>query len=61
MSHKAELPYTCAFVEEVYRYRTLVPLNLPHKTTENCTLLGYNIPKGVQVSTQKSLSIHGGC
>jgi len=50
MSHKSEMPYTCAFIEELYRFRTLVPLTVPHKTTEDVTLYGYRIPKGVQVN-----------
>jgi len=49
MKHKSDMPYTCAFIEELYRFRTLVPLDAPHKTTEDATLCGYSIPKEVQV------------
>jgi len=49
MSHKADMSYTCAFIEELYRFRTLGPLGVPHKTNEDAALLGYKIPKGVQV------------
>ena len=49
MSHKAEMPYTNAFMQEVYRYRTLTPLGIPHKSNADTELNGYVIPKGSQV------------
>uniref|UniRef100_H2YB90 Cytochrome P450 2U1 n=1 Tax=Ciona savignyi TaxID=51511 RepID=H2YB90_CIOSA len=51
MSHKTDMPYMCAFIQEVFRFRTLVPLNVPHKTTEKVNIKGYTIPKGTAVFT----------
>ncbi len=36
---------------EVYRYSTLMPLNLPHSTMEDTTLRGFFIPKGTTIFT----------
>ena len=49
MSHKADMPYTNAFIQELYRFRTLTPLGVPHKTNTDTELDGYVIPKGSQV------------
>ena len=49
MSHKADMPYTNAFVQELYRYRTLAPLGVPHTSNADTELDGYVIPKGIQV------------
>uniref|UniRef100_H2YAB3 Uncharacterized protein n=1 Tax=Ciona savignyi TaxID=51511 RepID=H2YAB3_CIOSA len=51
MSQKVDMPYTCAFIQEVYRFRTLVPLNVPHKTNKSFDINGYTIPKGTTIST----------
>ena len=50
MTHKADMPYTNAFVQEVFRYRTLTPLAVPHKSNADTELNGYVIPKGAKVS-----------
>ena len=49
MSDRANMPYTCAFIEELYRFRTMAPQSLPHKTTEDVKLNGYFIPKNTLV------------
>ena len=49
MANKADMPYTSAFIQEVYRYRTLAPLSVPHKTNADTILDGYIIPKNIQV------------
>ncbi|XP_078484970.1 cytochrome P450 2U1-like isoform X1 [Ciona intestinalis] len=49
MSDKTQMPYTCAFMQEVFRYRTLVPLSLFHVTNDDVSLNGYSIPKGTTV------------
>jgi len=49
MSHKAQMPYTNAFMQEMYRYRTLAPIGVPHKANANTELNGFVIPKGSQV------------
>ena len=43
------MPYTNAFIQELYRFRTLAPLGGPHKANANTELDGYIIPKGTQV------------
>ena len=50
MSKKSEMPYTCAFMHEIFRYRTLTPLVLPHKLTDDAVLEGFFLPKGTKVS-----------
>uniref|UniRef100_A0A3B1IJJ6 Cytochrome P450 1A n=1 Tax=Astyanax mexicanus TaxID=7994 RepID=A0A3B1IJJ6_ASTMX len=42
---KAKMPYTEAFLYEVFRHASYMPFTLPHCTTENITLNGYFIPK----------------
>ncbi|XP_039258476.2 cytochrome P450 2B1-like [Styela clava] len=49
MKHQDEMPYTCAFIQELMRHRTLVPLGVFHKTNEEATLNGYTIPKNTTV------------
>ena len=43
------MPYTSAFIQEVYRCRTIAPIALPHKTTTDIELNGYIIPKNTTV------------
>ena len=50
MSKKSEMPYTCAFLQEVFRFRTLTPLALPHKLTNDTVFEGFFLPKGTKVS-----------
>ncbi|XP_076818420.1 cytochrome P450 2U1-like isoform X2 [Clavelina lepadiformis] len=50
MSHKPSMPFTNAFIQELMRYRTLVPLSLFHKTNEDTELFGYFIPKNTVVA-----------
>ena len=49
MTHKTQMPYTNAFMQEMYRYRTLAPTGVPHKANANTEIDGYIIPKGTQV------------
>uniref|UniRef100_A0A673MAE2 unspecific monooxygenase n=1 Tax=Sinocyclocheilus rhinocerous TaxID=307959 RepID=A0A673MAE2_9TELE len=39
------MPYTEAFIYEVFRHASYVPFTIPHCTTDNITLNGYFIPK----------------
>jgi cytochrome P450 len=39
------LPYVKALVMEIFRYRPIFPVGLPHVTTEDLTYQGYHIPK----------------
>ena len=50
MSNKGDMPYTNAFIQEIYRYRTLAPLAVPHKATADTEINGYVIPKNTQVN-----------
>ena len=49
MLKRPDMPYTCAFIEETLRFRTLGPLGLFHCTTEDSVLGKYEIPKGTMV------------
>uniref|UniRef100_H2YS91 Uncharacterized protein n=1 Tax=Ciona savignyi TaxID=51511 RepID=H2YS91_CIOSA len=49
VDNKAYMPYTCAFMQEVYRYRTLAPFGVAHMTNEDVNLNGYSIPNGTTI------------
>ena len=55
-SKKSDMPYTNAFIQELYRYRIIAPIGVPHKTTENTELMGYFIPKNTKVSSMHGLT-----
>nr|XP_006006360.1 PREDICTED: cytochrome P450 1A1-like [Latimeria chalumnae] len=42
---KVSMPYTEAFINEVFRHTSYVPLTIPHCTTKNTIFNGYFIPK----------------
>lgn len=44
-----KLPYIMAFIYEVMRYTSFVPLTIPHSTTADTSLNGYPIPKDTVV------------
>ncbi|KAI8492617.1 hypothetical protein Bbelb_296580 [Branchiostoma belcheri] len=46
---RASLPYTQATIQEILRYRPSATFSLPHATTADTTLQGYDIPAGTQV------------
>ena len=46
---RTRLPYTFACLAESMRYRTIGPLGLPHKASEDAEIGGYRIPAGTQV------------
>eukprot|EP00058_Branchiostoma_floridae_P014115 XP_002599603.1 hypothetical protein BRAFLDRAFT_58542 [Branchiostoma floridae] len=47
-SDRINLPYTEATIMEIQRIATIIPL-LPHRTSDDTTLLGYDIPAGTNV------------
>ena len=49
MSRKTEMPYTNAFIQELMRFRTLLPLGIPHKANADISLTNYVIPNGTVV------------
>jgi cytochrome P450 len=44
-----KLPYLQAVINEVHRFRPLLPLSIPHKATEDIEYGGYVIPKGAML------------
>ncbi|KAJ8520598.1 hypothetical protein ONZ45_g2648 [Pleurotus djamor] len=43
---RAALPYVNAVVQEVLRWKSVIPLGIPHRSTEDDTYRGMFIPKG---------------
>ncbi|XP_046982540.1 probable cytochrome P450 304a1 [Schistocerca americana] len=51
LDDRPNLPYTEATLREAMRIRTLTPLSVFHKATEDTTLQGYSVPRGAIVIT----------
>ncbi|XP_060115859.1 cytochrome P450 1A5-like [Heteronotia binoei] len=49
LSDRPLLPYTEAFIHEVYRHSSFLPFTIPHCTTRDTALNGYYIPKDMCV------------
>ena len=45
IDHRQNCPYTCAFISEVFRFRTIAPVTLMHKATVDIDLNGFPIKK----------------
>ncbi|NWR80742.1 CP1A4 protein, partial [Centropus unirufus] len=45
LSDRGMLPYTEAFILEMFRHSSFLPFTIPHSTTKATTLNGYYIPK----------------
>lgn len=43
------LPYVVAFLHELMRFSSFVPVTIPHATTTDTSIMGYHIPKGTVV------------
>ncbi|NXY55900.1 CP1A5 protein, partial [Callaeas wilsoni] len=46
LSDRGTLPYTEAFILEMFRHSSFLPFAIPHSTTKDTVLNGYYIPKG---------------
>lgn len=44
-----QLPWVMAFIYEVMRFTSFVPLTIPHSTTTDTTIMGYSIPKNTVI------------
>ncbi|GAA6232303.1 cytochrome P450 1B1 isoform X1 [Lates japonicus] len=44
-----QLPYVMAFIYEVMRFTSFVPLTIPHSTTTDTSIMGYTVPKNTVV------------
>ncbi|CAG2179646.1 unnamed protein product, partial [Oppiella nova] len=53
------MPFTQAFINEVMRYKTTIPVNLMRRTTEDTSVLGHFIPKDTRKSDEKDTSVLG--
>ncbi|XP_072258294.1 cytochrome P450 1A1 [Pyxicephalus adspersus] len=49
LSDRSQLPYTEAFILEMFRHSSFLPFTIPHCTTTDTVLNGYFIPKGICV------------
>ena len=58
LDDKANLPLFDATLLEVMRYRTLVPLALPHLTNKDTIIGGMHIPRGTLVTISFQLYVH---
>ncbi|KAF8158897.1 cytochrome P450 [Mycena galopus ATCC 62051] len=56
--HRSALPYCEAVVREVFRWRPILPLGVPHLTTEDNVYEGYFIPKGTMVFANIWAMVH---
>ncbi|GAM25248.1 hypothetical protein SAMD00019534_084230 [Acytostelium subglobosum LB1] len=49
LSHRAQTPYTVAFIKEVLRIRPIAPFGLNRTNQQEATIGGYFIPQGTQL------------
>ncbi|XP_072030801.1 cytochrome P450 2J4-like [Amphiura filiformis] len=49
LNDRDDLPYVDAIILETFRIRTPLPLSVPHSTTEDTVIKGYNVPKGTMI------------
>ena len=50
IADRASLPYTEATIAECMRFKSAVPIHLPHATSCDTKIGGYDIPKGSSVA-----------
>ncbi|KAL1459634.1 hypothetical protein WDU94_011598 [Cyamophila willieti] len=51
LNHRKDFHYTEATIREIMRYKTLVPLSIPHRSTEDADFMGYHTEKGTVMIT----------
>nr|XP_046200609.1 cytochrome P450 2K1-like isoform X3 [Oncorhynchus gorbuscha] len=49
VEHRKNLPYTDAVIHETQRLANIVPMSIPHTTSQDVTFQGYFIKKGTDV------------
>lgn len=49
IADQQQLPYVMAFIYEVMRFTSFVPLTIPHYTTTDTTIMSYTIPKNTVI------------
>ncbi|XP_064082741.1 cytochrome P450 306a1-like [Macrobrachium nipponense] len=49
LDHSSRLPYTQASIMETQRLRSMVPLGVPHGSSEDLTIEGYHVPAGAML------------
>ena len=57
MINRSEMPFTCAFIQEVQRYNPPVPMSVTHITNTDIEFEGYHIPKGTKVIWTKYIQL----
>ncbi|KAL0964265.1 hypothetical protein UPYG_G00321500 [Umbra pygmaea] len=55
---QSNLPYVTAFIYEVLRFTSFVPLTIPHSTITDTTIMGYTIPKDTVIFINQWSSNH---
>lgn len=53
--HRKKMHYTRAFIQEVYRFRSLIPGSLTHKTSCKVNFMGYTIPSQTKVKPNREV------
>ncbi|CAG2181413.1 unnamed protein product, partial [Oppiella nova] len=46
---RLHMPFTQAFINESFRYKTLFPLNLMRRSVEDSSILGHFVPKNTRI------------
>ncbi|XP_021435895.2 cytochrome P450 1B1 [Oncorhynchus mykiss] len=54
----SQLPYVMAFIYEMMRFTSFVPLTIPHSTITDTTIMGYTIPKDTVIFINQWSSNH---